>query len=109
MLERPSPHRFWLMPMAILAALAGAVFFIGYVIDFYSIHRIDRGLLSTLFGYDLATCQNALANLAQVIAAILGIAITVVSIIVQLAATRYTPRVAEMFFRDRTNLAILTF
>ena len=39
----------------------------------------------------------------------LGIAITVVSIVVQLAATRYTPRVADMFFRDRTNLAVMGF
>jgi len=41
--------------------------------------------------------------------AVLGIAITVVSIVVQLAATRYTPRIADMFFRDRTNLAIIGF
>jgi hypothetical protein len=40
---------------------------------------------------------------------VLGIAITVVSIVVQLAATRYTPRIAEMFFRDRKNLAIMGF
>jgi hypothetical protein len=40
---------------------------------------------------------------------VLGIAITVVSIVVQLAATRYTSRVADMFFRDRTNLAVMGF
>ena len=38
------------------------------------------------------------------IAAVLGIAITVVSIVVQLAATRYTSRVADLFFRDKINL-----
>ena len=31
------------------------------------------------------------------------------SIVVQLAATRYTSRIADMFFRDRTNLAIMGF
>jgi uncharacterized membrane protein len=36
-----------------------------------------------------------------------GIAITVVSIVVQLAANRYTSRVTDMFFRDRTNLAVM--
>jgi len=40
---------------------------------------------------------------------VLGIVITVVSIVVQLAATRYTPRIADMFFRDRTNLGIMAF
>ena len=53
--------------------------------------------------------QNALGSLAQVIAAVLGIAITVVSIVVQLAATRYTSRVADMFFRDKTNLGVMGF
>ena len=35
--------------------------------------------------------------------------ITVVSIVVQLAANRYTPRITDMFFRDRTNLAVMGF
>jgi len=58
---------------------------------------------------DAETLQNALGSLAQVVVAVLGIAITVVSIVVQLAATRYTPRIAEMFFRDKKNLAIMGF
>ena len=53
--------------------------------------------------------QNALGNLSQVIAAVLGIVITVVSIVVQLAATRYTSRVADLFFRDRINLGVMGF
>ncbi len=109
MIERTSSRRFWLLPLAGLTGIAAAVFLAGYLIDFYATPGLKQGLAATLFGYDLGTCQNALANLAQVIAAILGIAITVVSIIVQLAATRYTPRVAEMFFRDRTNLGVMTF
>ena len=62
-----------------------------------------------LFNFDVDTLQNALGNMAQVVAAVLGIVITVVSIVVQLAATRYTPRIADMFFRDRTNLGVLGF
>lgn len=62
-----------------------------------------------LVDLDPETLQNALGSLAQVVVAVLGIAITVVSIVVQLAATRYTPRIAEMFFRDKKNLAIMAF
>jgi hypothetical protein len=62
-----------------------------------------------LVEFDAETLQNALGSLAQVVVAVLGIAITVVSIVVQLAATRYTPRIAEMFFRDKKNLAIMGF
>lgn len=66
---------------------------------------IDRLLLD----YDAETLQNTLGSLAQTIVAVLGIAITVVSIVVQLAATRYSSHIASMFFRDRTNLAIMGF
>jgi hypothetical protein len=62
-----------------------------------------------LVDLDAETLQNALGSLAQVVVAVLGIAITVVSIVVQLAATRYTPRIAEMFFRDKKNLSIMGF
>ncbi|HEY3358154.1 MAG TPA: DUF2254 family protein [Polyangia bacterium] len=109
MAESTAKRHIWLQPVALLTACAAAMFLIGYAIDFHFATAVKKGFFGTLFGYDTGTCQNALANLAQVIAAILGIVITVVSIIVQLAATRYTPRVAEMFFRDRTNLAIMAF
>lgn len=47
--------------------------------------------------------------MAEVLAAILGIIITVASIIVQLAATRYTPRITDMFFKDRINLTVIAY
>ena len=102
-------------------ALAAAVVLLGfYLVDYLAWSPGTEALrdlrlagkpslLHELFTYDPDTAQNALGNLAQVIAAVLGIVITVVSIVVQLAATRYTPRVAEMFFRDRTNLLLLGF
>jgi len=69
----------------------------------------NLGAWRLLVDLDPETLQNALGSLAQVVVAVLGIAITVVSIVVQLAATRYTPRIAEMFFRDKKNLAIMGF
>jgi len=100
-----------------LALLAGiAVFLFGafWLIDFfYSGTRTGGaatgGPWDRLLAFDPDTLQNALGSLAQIIAAVLGIAITVVSIVVQLAANRYTPRVADMFFRDKTNLAVMGF
>lgn len=67
------------------------------------------GPLRQLLHYDPGTAQSALGNMAEVVVAVLGIVITVVSIVVQLAANRYTPRIADMFFRDRTNLVVLGF
>lgn len=50
-----------------------------------------------------------IGSFAEVITGVLGIAITVVAIIVELAATRYTPRISELFIRERRNLFILGF
>ena len=41
-------------------------------------------------------------------AAVLGIVITVVSLLVQLTSERYTG-VAQMFLRDRTNVAVMAY
>ncbi len=99
--------------LAGLAVFALALFAAFWLIDYFLIdasaaHR-KEGPIGQLFDYDAQTMQNALGSLSQVIASVLGIAITVVSIVVQLAATRYTPRVADLFFRDRINIGVMGF
>ena len=86
---------FWLLDVAFLGRRSAAA--------------EHLGAWRLLVDLDPETLQNALGSLAQVVVAVLGIAITVVSIVVQLAATRYTPRIAEMFFRDKKNLSIMGF
>jgi hypothetical protein len=49
------------------------------------------------------------SGLAEVTVGVLGVAVTVVSIIVELAANRYTPRITEVFLRDGRNLLALSF
>lgn len=53
--------------------------------------------------------QAAMSNMPEVIAGVLGITITVVAIIVELAANRYTPRVTDLFVKSPTNLCVLGF
>jgi hypothetical protein len=94
----------------LLGAFAAALFAAFWLIDYYVVSPgSHRGPLDQFLSLDHETLQNELGSLAQVIVAVLAIAITVVSIVVQLAATRYTSRIAHMFFRDRTNLAIMGF
>jgi hypothetical protein len=97
-----------LYPLLLLGGTALSVFLGFYLIDWLTLKPHDNPI-RILLTFDVDTLQNALGNMAQVVAAILGIVITVVSIVVQLAATRYTSRIADMFFRDRTNLAVLGF
>src|SRR3954464_1058108 len=106
------PRSSQLATLALLAGFAVAVFAALWLTDYFLVeakHRGAAGPLKRLFDFDPETLQNELGSLAQVIAAVLAIAITVVSIVVQLAATRYTSRIADMFFRDRTNLAVMGF
>lgn len=50
-----------------------------------------------------------LGSFAEVITGVLGIAITVVTIIVELAATRYTPKISDLFIRNYVNICVLSF
>jgi hypothetical protein len=95
-------------PLLLLGGTAAFVFLGFYIID-WVVAGHSGGMLTKLFTFDIETLQNALGSMAQTVAAVLGIVITVVSIVVQLAATRYTPRIADMFFRDRTNLGVMAF
>jgi hypothetical protein len=110
--DSPQQRRKPLITLGLLAAFAFTVFAVLWLLDYFVLdaaHRGNKGPIVQLLDFDAETMQNALGSLAQVIAAVLGIAITVVSIVVQLAANRYTSRVTDMFFRDRTNLAVMGF
>lgn len=52
---------------------------------------------------------ETLANSAEVVAGVLGIAVTVVAIIVELAANRYNHRITTMFIGDPVNIGTLSF
>lgn len=75
---------------------------------------IDLGL----DGRDLSTAaahlrqhglKNVLGPLPEVLAAMLGLMLTVVAIVVQLAAQRYSTKVIDLFLRDKTNLLFFLF
>jgi hypothetical protein len=99
----------WLAPLLALAGATAVVFLSAFLFDWWAYTDRSMGPLERLFNYDLETLQNALGNLAATVSAVMGVVITVVAIVVQLSATRYTPRVTELFFREKTNLLVLGF
>ncbi|MCU0680826.1 MAG: DUF2254 domain-containing protein [Polyangiaceae bacterium] len=104
-------RRQWLAPMALLTTLALAVFAALYSAD-YAFSPAPAGPragpLDRYFAFSADLISDAASALGAMIAAVLGIVVTVVSIVVQLSAARY-PKVATMFFRDRTNRAVISF
>nr|WP_153822260.1 DUF2254 family protein [Polyangium spumosum] len=97
----------WLYPLSILASVSVAAFVAFRLVD---LSKAQPGGVTALFGaMSPDDASRIMGGTGEVIAAILGIVITVASIIVQLAATRYTPRITDMFFRDRTNRAVIAF
>jgi hypothetical protein len=56
---------------------------------------------------DDAGALEAISNAAEVVAAVLAIAITVVAIVVELAANRYSHLITRLFIREPVNVAVL--
>ncbi len=66
------------------------------------------GVAERFLKFDPDLITDSLAGLAGMTAAVLGIVITVVSLLVQLTSERYTG-VAQMFLRDRTNVVVMAY
>ncbi len=101
---RKSRSSAWLLAFVSIAAVSVALFLVTYAID--TAGRFSGSIFSLLFN---AEAHGVLSNMPEVIAGILGITITVVAIIVELASNRYTPRVTELFVRTPINLIVLGF
>ena len=52
---------------------------------------------------------EALGSLAEVLAAVLGLSLTVVAIVVQLASQRYPAKIVDLFMFDKVNVATFAF
>jgi hypothetical protein len=111
-MPRQSFRRQWLVPIVFLTGAALAIFWAFYSLDHFvtggSGTTSRGGPLARYLSFDPGSITDAVASLAGMIAAVFGIVITVVSIIVQLSADRYTG-VARMFLSDRLNLAVMGF
>jgi hypothetical protein len=92
------------IPVVVLVGVAVLIYGALYAID----HVVSPTATGGYLAYDDTHITDAVGGLSGLFAAILGILITVVAIIVQLSAERYT-HVTQMFFRDRTNLGVLGF
>lgn len=110
------PLRTWSVPVLAILGLAVVIFVLAFWLNVLTERPGDPvhpdsvgGLAEALLYQDVDQARNTLSGLGEVMAAVLGLALTVSSIIVQLAATRFTPHITSLFFRARTNLLVLGF
>jgi hypothetical protein len=110
--ERGSFRRQWLQPVLLLGAVAASAFAVLYLLDHFVTgakgEDFAGGPARTYFDFSDDHIPDAVSYLGSVTAAVLGIVITVVSIVVQLSAERYTG-VTKMFFKDRINVLVLAY
>jgi hypothetical protein len=98
--------------MAILGGIALVIFATLYTLD----HHVTGGIsdphpasaVGRYVRFEPTLISDALSGLAGMTAAVLGIVITVVSLLVQLTSERYTG-VAQMFLRDRRNVTVMAY
>jgi uncharacterized membrane protein len=77
-----------------------AALFAVYVLDLAQQKNPSLSFSDVFVRMSPSDAGQVMGGIGEVIAAILGIVITVASIIVQLAANRYMLRITDMFFRD---------
>ncbi|TFG86840.1 MAG: DUF2254 domain-containing protein [Chromatiales bacterium] len=95
-----------LLPFAALIVLSVALVALASWIEGSGAWRHPVRWLGTL---DQDATVSLMSDSAQVVAGMLAILITVVAIVLELSATRYTHRVTALFARDPLNVAVMTF
>lgn len=72
---------------------------------------LDLGLKPSAWGelFEAKGLMHAQDSLAEVMAAILGLSLTVVAIVVQLASQRYPAKIVDLFMTDRRNALLFGF
>lgn len=97
----------YLLALKILGGFLGLVL-ITHVADFFSNSGAPR-LFYALYSINSDSLLNSIGSLAEVITSLFGIIITVVAIIVNLSANRYTQKIIDIFIQEKLNIIVLSF
>lgn len=106
--------RAWLVPSALMIGTFMAIYGGTAAFDYFHFGvkvpegGTGRSLLDVLVVPDPeGGGKDMLGTIGQSVPGVLGIAITVVAIIVELASNRYTSQVSDLFLQDRTNMVVI--
>ena len=97
----------WISPIVLTVAVTTGLMLFGRLADRWAAPDATTAFLENwVFVHDPLVARDVILNVLQVVAGIFAIMITVVAIIVQLSATRYTSRVVDLFLADPINVLI---
>lgn len=91
----------WMKPVALLVCITVGGYLLMRLLDSLA---GGESFFSALFPNSADGMDAAVGNFSQVSIGILGLVITVVAIVVQLAAQRYTPKLVDLFINDKVNI-----
>ena len=94
--------QFWLIPLVLLILGSYLVY---SILSFFSAGFSFK----VIFFTDAPNIYNSISNFIELNVAILGIVLTVVAIVVQLAAQKYTPKLADLFLENKVNRIFFFF
>ena len=98
----------WITPVSIFLGITFFLFFIHAFIDF-DWEKSKSGFFYTILTTNPDHVTTALGAFTELLAANLGIMITVVAIVLQLAAQRYGTRLIDLFLTDKINRFYFVF
>ncbi len=106
-MHREEKSYYWVKPLIILLFASLSVFFFNRAIDFFFHKELVALFAGRIFSYKLDTILNSFGNMGEVVTSVLGIEITAIAIIVQLAANKYSSKIMELFITDNVNFLIV--
>ncbi|MBX2976563.1 MAG: DUF2254 domain-containing protein [Ignavibacteriaceae bacterium] len=95
----------WWKPLLFLFGISITIFGVLRVIDFL-LYYYQIEIFSGVFS-ELDILANTLGGLGEVVTGVLGIEITVIAIIVQLAANKYSSKIMDLFVENRVNFLVI--
>ena len=97
----------WVPPILAILALSALLMVLGRAVDFALLSdRPELVFKDWVFVADPEVAQASILATLEILAGVFAISITVVAIIVQLSATRYTSRVVDLFLADKFNTLV---
>ncbi len=98
---------YWLKPLSVLILASLSIFFFNRIIDAYFHEALKNLFTAYIFSDNLDTILSSFGNMGEVVTSVLGIEITAIAIIVQLAANKYSSKIMELFITDSVNFFVV--